>query len=97
MISSVVSAASTVSTVSAVSSFTSAGDSVAAGLGLVATLVLIAMLIVKELSGARMADISAGGAVTLSRVFERATNVAIVPLLVVFGFTVLVNIMKVLH
>ena len=98
MISSVV---STVSTVSSVTTSTAAGSaagvSTAAGLGLMATLVLIAILIVKELAGARVESLGTGGAVTLSRALDRVANVAIVPLLVVFGFIVIVQIMGVLH
>ncbi len=94
MISSVV---STVSTVSTVSSSTTQGMSMAAELGLISTMVLIALLIVKELAGARAESMDATGTVTLSRALDRVANVAIVPLLIVFGFIVIVQIIGVLH
>jgi hypothetical protein len=97
MISSVVSTtASTVSSTSAstVSSVSSVYTS--AGLGQIATMVLIALLIVKELAGARVESMGASGA-TLSQALDRVANVAIVPLLIVFGFIVVVQIMAVLH
>jgi hypothetical protein len=87
VISSVV---STVSTVSTVTSST-------AKLGLMSTLVLIALLIVKELSGAKAESMEATGMVTLSRALDRVMNVAIVPLLIVFGFIVIVQIIGILH
>ncbi len=69
----------------------------AAEIGLISTLVLITLLIVKELAGARVESMGATGTVTLSRALDRVANVAIVPLLIVFGFIVIVQIIGVLH
>jgi hypothetical protein len=71
--------------------------SMATDLGLISTLVLIALLIVKELAGARDESMGATGTVTLSWALDRVANVAIVPLLVVFVFIVIVQIIGVLH
>lgn len=68
----------------------------AAELGLISTLVLIVILIVKELAGARV-ESSAPGMATMSWALDQVTNVAIAPLLIVFGFIVVVQIMSVLH
>jgi hypothetical protein len=71
--------------------------SMATDLGLISTLVLIALLIVKELAGARDESMGATGTVTLSWALDRVANVAIVPLLIVFVFIVIVQIIGVLH
>jgi hypothetical protein len=71
--------------------------SMATDLGLISTLVLIALLSVKELAGARDESMGATGTVTLSWALDRVANVAIVPLLVVFVFIVIVQIIGVLH
>ncbi len=94
MISSVV---STVSTVSTVTTTAGKGISTATQLGLISTLVLIALLIVKELAGAKAESIGTAGTATMSRALDRVANVAIVPLLIVFGFIVIVQIIAVLH
>jgi hypothetical protein len=83
--------------VSTVAGTTANGMSTAAELGLISTLVLIALLIVKELAGAKVESLGTSGAVTMSRALDRVANVAIVPLLIVFGFIVIVQIMAVLH
>ena len=97
MVSSVVSTVSIVSTVSTVTAATGKGISTAAELGLISTLVLIALLIVKELAGARAESMDVSGEATLSWALDRVTNVGIVPLLIVFGFIVIVQIIAVLH
>jgi hypothetical protein len=71
--------------------------SAATEIGLISTMVLIGLLIVKELAGARMEDVDATGVLTLSCALDRVLNVAIVPLLIVFGFIVVVQIAGVLH
>ncbi len=74
-------------TTSVISSITSTAG-LAAGLGLIAVLVLISFLIVKELA-------SAGGNPRLERL-SRFLNVAIVPLLVVFGSIVVSRVVEAL-
>ena len=72
---------------------------VAAGLGILATLALILALIAKELAGAWNVQVAADGKVSgtgYAGAFERVLNVAIIPLLIVFGFIVLVKIVEVL-
>ncbi|GAB6275129.1 MAG: hypothetical protein STSR0004_19940 [Peptococcaceae bacterium] len=71
----------------------------AAGLGILATLALILALIAKELAGAWNVQVAADGKVSgmgYAGAFERVLNVAIIPLLIVFGFIVLVKIVEVL-
>lgn len=91
MISTVTTTTTTVTTV--------ASTTMTAGLGLMATLVLIAALIAKELAGAsaQARDAVSAGTVALSRAVDRVLNVAVVPLLLVFGFIVVVRILQVLH
>lgn len=75
---------------------TVASSTLAAGLGLLATLVLIALLVSKELAGAGVESSGHAGTVTLSRAIDRVLNVAIVPLLFVFGAIVIVKVLGVL-
>lgn len=89
MISTVTTTTTTVTTVGS--------TTLAAGLGLLATLVLIALLVTKELAGAAVDSAGSTGTVTLSRAVDRVLNVAIVPLLLVFGFIVIVKVLEVLH
>lgn len=89
MISTVTTTTTTVTTVGS--------TTLAAGLGLLATLVLIALLVTKELAGAGVDSAGSTGTVTLSRAVDRVLNVAIVPLLMVFGFIVIVKVLEVLH
>jgi hypothetical protein len=70
--------------------------STASELGLFSTLALIALLIVKELAGSKV-ESSVEGTLTLARSLDQVMNVAIVPLLIVFGFIVVVQIVAVLH
>ena len=74
-------------TTSVISSITSTAG-LATGLGLIAVLVLISFLITKELT-------SAGGSPKLERL-SRFLNVAIVPLLVVFGSIVVSRVVDAL-
>ena len=74
-------------TTSVISSITSTAG-LAAGLGLIAVLMLISFLIVKELA-------SAGDNPRLERL-SRFLNVAIVPLLVVFGSIVVSRVVEAL-
>lgn len=88
---------SVVSTVSTVTTTMSNGMSEAEGLGLISTLVLIALLFVKELAGAKAESEGTTGMVTLSVALDRVTSVAIVPLLIIFGFIIILQIIAVLH
>ncbi|MDN5348297.1 MAG: hypothetical protein PWP65_1861 [Clostridia bacterium] len=91
-----------VSTVTTTTVTTIASTSLAAGLGLVAVICLIALLIAKELADAAGAEIEANlagaglGLLSRAQALGRTLSVAIVPLLLVFGFIVLVKIMEVL-
>jgi len=85
-----------ISTVTTTTVTTVGSTNLAAGLGLLATLLLIALLIAKELSGAGMEASGSAGTAVLSRAIDRVLNVAIVPLLVVFGFIVIAKVLEVL-
>lgn len=85
-----------ISTVTTTTVTTVGSTNLAAGLGLLATMLLIALLIAKELSGAGMEPSGSAGTVALSRAIDRVLNVAIVPLLVVFGFIVIAKVLEVL-
>jgi len=74
-------------TTSVISSITSTAG-LATGLGLIAVLTLISFLIAKELA-------SAGGSPRLERL-SRLLNVAIVPLLAVFGSIVVSRVVEAL-
>jgi hypothetical protein len=86
-----------ISTVTTTTVTTVASTNLAAGLGLLTTVVLIALLIAKELAGAGIDSTSNTGTVTFSRAIDRVLNVAIVPLLIVFGYIVITKILEVLH
>lgn len=86
----------TVTTTTTTTVTTAASTTLAAGLGLLATLVLIAFLVCKELAGAGVESSGSAGTVTLSRAIDRVLNVAIVPLLFVFGAIVIVKVLGVL-
>lgn len=88
---------STVTTTTTTTVTTTASTTLAAGLGLLATLVLIGLLITKELAGAGVDAEGSTGTVALSRAIDRVLNVAIVPLIVVFGYIVIAKILEVLH
>jgi hypothetical protein len=68
-----------------------------AELGLISTLLLIGLLIVKELTGASVESMGDTGALTLSGALAQVANVPIVPLLIVFGFIVIIQIIGILH
>lgn len=86
-----------ISTVTTTTVTTIASTSVAAGLGLVAVICLIALLITKELTGAEVETSGATGAIyPWVQSLNRALNVAIIPLLIVFSFIVLVKVLEVL-
>lgn len=91
MIATVTTVTTTTTTVT-----TAASTTLAAGFGLLATLVLIALLVVKELAGAGVESSGNAGTVTLSRAINRVLNVAIIPLLFVFGAIVVFKILEVL-
>jgi hypothetical protein len=74
-------------TTSVISSITSTGG-IAAGLGLIAVLALISFLITKEMA-------SVGGSPRMERL-SRFLNVAIVPLLIVFGSIVASRVVEAL-
>ena len=75
---------------------TTASTTIAAGLGLLATIVLIALLVAKELAGAAVESSGSARIVTLFRAVDRVLNVAIVPLLFVFGAIVVFKVLEVL-
>ncbi|MBC7325743.1 MAG: hypothetical protein H5T99_10590 [Moorella sp. (in: Bacteria)] len=90
-----------ISTVTTTTVTTIASTSLAAGLGLAAVLCLIAFLIAKELldAGVEVGTSDNGAAVAVYpwlKPLSRALSVGIVPLLIVFGFIVLVKVMAVL-
>ncbi|MCG9969059.1 hypothetical protein L9W92_13555 [Pelotomaculum terephthalicicum JT] len=86
----------TVTTVAMISAGTAAAvPSLVTGFGLIATITLIALLIAKELAGAA-AENSSVSEVTLPGALDRALNVGIIPLLMVFVSIVFVNIVKIL-
>jgi preprotein translocase subunit SecG len=86
----------TVTTTTTTTVTTAASTTIAAGLGLLATLVLIALLVVKELAGAGIESSGSAGTVTISRAIDRVLNVAIAPLLIVFGAIVIAKVLAVL-
>ncbi|MDD2359092.1 MAG: hypothetical protein PHS89_06460 [Syntrophaceticus schinkii] len=86
----------TVTTTTTTTVTTAANTTLAAGLGLLATLVLIALLVSKELAGAGVESSGSARTVTLSQAIDRVLNVAIVPLLFVFGAIVIVKVLEVL-
>lgn len=90
-----------ISTVTTTTVTTIASTSLAAGLGLAAVLCLIAFLIAKELldAGVEVGTADNGAVVAVYpwlKPLSRALSVGIVPLLIVFGFIVLVKVMAVL-
>ena len=89
-----------ISTVTTTTVTTIASTSLAAGLGLAAVLCLIAFLIAKELLDAGVEVEAAGETATLRhpwvKPLSRTLSVGIAPLLIVFGFIVLVKVMEVL-
>lgn len=86
----------TVTTTTTTTVTTAASATLAAGLGLLATLTLIAFLVAKELAGAGIESSGSAGAVTMSRAIDRVLNVAIIPLLIVFGAIVIAKVLAVL-
>lgn len=86
----------TVTTTTTTTVTTAASTTLAAGLGLLATLALIAFLVVKELAGAGVESSGSVGTITMSRAIDRVLNVAIVPLLIVFGAIVIAKVLAVL-
>lgn len=86
----------TVTTTTTTTVTTAASTTLAAGLGLLATLALIAFLVVKELAGAGVESSGSAGTITMSRAIDRVLNVAIVPLLIVFGAIVIAKVLAVL-
>lgn len=91
MIATVTTVTTTTTTVT-----TTASTTIVAGLCLLATLVLIALLVAKELAGAAVESSGSAGTVTLSRAVDRVLNVAIIPLLFVFGAIVIFKVLEVL-
>lgn len=90
-----------ISTVTTTTVTTIASSTMAAGLGLAAVLCLIAFLIAKELLDAGVSAGGTGDGATMTlypwlRPLSRALTVGIIPLLIVFGFIVLVRVMAVL-
>ncbi|WP_258360849.1 hypothetical protein [Moorella sulfitireducens (nom. illeg.)] len=91
-----------ISTVTTTTVTTIASSTMAAGLGLAAVLCLIAFLIAKELldAGTSVEGTGEGTAVAAPypwvRPLSRALTVGIIPLLIGFGFIVLVRVMAVL-
>ncbi|MDN5361455.1 MAG: hypothetical protein PWP70_502 [Moorella sp. (in: firmicutes)] len=90
-----------ISTVTTTTVTTIASSTMAAGLGLAAVLCLIAFLIAKELLDAGVSAEGTGDGATMTlypwlRPLSQALTVGIIPLLIVFGFIVLVRVMAVL-
>jgi len=90
-----------ISTVTTTTVTAIASSTMAAGLGLAAVLCLIAFLIARELLDASVSVEGTGDGATMTlypwlRPLSRALSVAIVPLLIGFGFIVLVRVMAVL-
>lgn len=87
---------STVTTVTTTAASTvTTATSLVAGFGLIATIALIALLIAKELAGAASVNSSAPE-LTLSGALDRALNVGIIPLSMVFVSIVCVKVLNVL-
>lgn len=76
---------------------TMANASMAYGFGILATLLLIGLLIAKELSGAAAVSTGSTREMNFAGSLDKALNVVVIPLLLVFAAIVIDKVLKILR